>query len=467
MNYKKSALRISRTCDAGPHLLSNPKAFSCKRLMMNNVISLVNNKNLEQLQELYQAPHWIPWFDLNYGGNPEGIFTAACPPEALHALENGIYQYVIHELYKHLLKPASSVLLDKHIKSWHEYPRQRYLQSFDIEGYPRLMFTSGISKLTNLKADDKAGIIFCIVISAIQANGHNIFLNNKQIGEGLHQNITTVFELMLCYRAWLKRKTYWKRNDVTTFYNVQKAIEKMLDLIIKMVPRTDRQSWELAKIHEQLHVAENIQLYGAHENVHTGPQEHNHIENTKKPSKQVQRRKTILDWQLVNRMSEMYIINAASQTFQIANESIEHVSSVSQPGIFEVCPNSGRFSILLTKQGINKKIVVYFKWLSKKQKTMQISNEILSAIICHYGDAIYGNEILGFTEMEKEKTLYRADIDYRGLGCWYDNIMVDWEATNYLITAELRMFFQMENSNQSFALIHSCHDRWIYHSVLS
>ena len=163
----------------------------------------------------------------------------------------------------------------------------------------------------------------------------------------------------------------------------------------------------------------------------------------------------------------MYIINAASQTFQIANESNEHFSSISQPGVFEVCSNSGQFSILLTKQEANKKIVVYFKWLSKKQKTMQISNEILSAIICHYGDAIYGNEILGFTEMEKEKILYRADIDYRGLGCWYDNVMVDWEATDYLIPAELRMFFQMKNSNQSFALIHSCHDRCIYHLVLS
>ena len=49
MNYKKSALRISRTCDAGPHLLSSPKAFSCKWLIMNNVITLVNDKDLGQL----------------------------------------------------------------------------------------------------------------------------------------------------------------------------------------------------------------------------------------------------------------------------------------------------------------------------------------------------------------------------------------------------------------------------------
>ena len=45
----------------------------------------------------------------------------------------------------------------------------------------------------------------------------------------------------------------------------------MLDLIIRMMPRTDGQNWELAKIHEQLHVAENILLFGVHRNAHTGP----------------------------------------------------------------------------------------------------------------------------------------------------------------------------------------------------
>ena len=58
----------------------------------------------------------------------------------------------------------------------------------------------------------------------------------------------------------------------------------MIHLIIELIPRMVGNNWHIAKIHEQLHVAENILLYGAHENVHTGQQEHNHIENTKKPS---------------------------------------------------------------------------------------------------------------------------------------------------------------------------------------
>ena len=60
------------------------------------------------------------------------------------------------------------------------------------------------------------------------------------------------------------------------------------------MPRTEGNEWAICKIHEQLHVAENIKYYCAHNIVHTGPQEHNQIKNTKLPSKQVQRKKLIL-----------------------------------------------------------------------------------------------------------------------------------------------------------------------------
>ena len=104
-------------------------------------------------------------------------------------------------------------------------------------------------------------------------------------------NLLFVFEMMLCYREWLKKDNYLKKSDDLAFWNAKKAIEKLLKSIITLFPRSTRQNWEVAKVHEQLHVAQNIKYFGAHQNVHTGPQEHNHIANTKKPSKLVQRRK--------------------------------------------------------------------------------------------------------------------------------------------------------------------------------
>ena len=108
VHYGKSARRISRMCNAGPNQLSKPEIGSCTRLKMNYIMDLVKDENYEQLYNLYQAQHWIAWFDLDYGGNPEGIFSAACPPEALHALENGIYFHVLKELFQEILNHGSA-----------------------------------------------------------------------------------------------------------------------------------------------------------------------------------------------------------------------------------------------------------------------------------------------------------------------------------------------------------------------
>ena len=144
----------------------------------------------------------------------------------------------------------------------------------------------------------------------------------------LYRNIIYVFELMLCYRAWLKHKTYWKYEDDATMYNAQNAIKQLLNNMVKLMPRSEGNAWAIPKIHEQLHIAENINIYGAHKNVHTGPQEHNHIENSKKPCKQIQQNKSVLDWQLANRMTKKYIVNSAYQMYETRNDENLHVETI-------------------------------------------------------------------------------------------------------------------------------------------
>ena len=87
-------------CNSGSQELSSPTVGACKRLLMNDIIELVYTQNYTALFDLYQNQHWNAWFDLDYGGNPEGIFTAACPPEALHALENGVILHILKEFFQ-------------------------------------------------------------------------------------------------------------------------------------------------------------------------------------------------------------------------------------------------------------------------------------------------------------------------------------------------------------------------------
>ena len=54
------------------------------------------------------------WFKVDFGGCPYGIFSAACPVEPLHALENGLISECIKVLYNKLgsLKKLSQLDID-------------------------------------------------------------------------------------------------------------------------------------------------------------------------------------------------------------------------------------------------------------------------------------------------------------------------------------------------------------------
>lgn len=177
--------------------------------------------------------------------------------------------------------------------------------------------------------------------------------------------------MILCYHAWLKLESYWKQSDTETFDAAQKAIEKLLNQIIELMPRTSGNKWHVAKIHEQLHVAENINFFGAHWNVHTGPQEHNHIFNTKKPSKQVQRKKNTLDWQLANRLSEKYVLNAAFNKFLWLPPSKINFNLEMKNDDIKITPSSSKFKLLIKYE--NGTINVQMDWTTKKIKKIFIS----------------------------------------------------------------------------------------------
>ena len=101
--YGTTAKRISRMCTAGPNQYLQPKHGNCKRLLMSDVADNFKINNTEYLHKLYQNSHWNAWFELDYGGNPEGIFNAVCPHEAPHALGNEIFMHLLKKLIQRII----------------------------------------------------------------------------------------------------------------------------------------------------------------------------------------------------------------------------------------------------------------------------------------------------------------------------------------------------------------------------
>src|SRR5687768_7960138 len=167
--------------------------------------------------------------------------------------------------------------------------------------FPRLLFPDGVSSITDILAGTKIGILFSIIVASLTAEGKHVLLNKANMTPEKYADMIEAFEMLICYWAWLKKDNYWDCNDMGALEHAKTAIKKTVYQLVHLLSRKTGCKWKIPKIHEQLHIAHNIHLFGAHQNIHTGPQEHNHIENTKNLVKRTQQRKAFFDYQLGNR----------------------------------------------------------------------------------------------------------------------------------------------------------------------
>jgi hypothetical protein len=135
---------------------------------------------------------------------------------------------------------------------------------------PRLLWKDGITSLSELTAKYKVGIMFTIVIVSLQDEGKSLF--EEVLGSNARLNdMRQVFQMMLAYWVWLKEETYWVQGDVLLREEARSAIRTMLRDLQNLWPRQSRQGWVKPKNHEQLHVPDDIERFGAVQNYHTGP----------------------------------------------------------------------------------------------------------------------------------------------------------------------------------------------------
>ena len=101
--YLKVAKYICCMCDATPAVYISKEMDNCKLLVMEDIRQLCLNKDEEKLESMLQSVNYQAFFDIDYGGSPGGVFTAACPPEALHLLENGLVLHCLKQLFEKIL----------------------------------------------------------------------------------------------------------------------------------------------------------------------------------------------------------------------------------------------------------------------------------------------------------------------------------------------------------------------------
>ena len=144
-------------------------------MSMIKIQALVASNNVAALKAINQYNVHSAWFDVDYGGCRYGIFSAACPVEALHALENGLIPDAIQVLFTAEMTPAQLGQLDQLAKNLSALARQKYFSSGAEPLMPRLRWSDGISSLSDMPAKYKVGIMFTLVVLTLQDDGLEFF----------------------------------------------------------------------------------------------------------------------------------------------------------------------------------------------------------------------------------------------------------------------------------------------------
>ena len=138
-------------------------------------MDLILANDEEGLKKLNQYNVSNAWFKVDFGGCPYGIFSAACPVEPLHALENGIISDCLKILIAKINSTSDLAELDELARSLTYLPRQEYASSGTNKDMPRLLWPDGISNMNDITAAAKVGRMFTIVALSWTEDGKNYF----------------------------------------------------------------------------------------------------------------------------------------------------------------------------------------------------------------------------------------------------------------------------------------------------
>ena len=108
-----------------------------------------------------------------------------------------------------------------------------------------------------------------LVILAQSAKGWNI-IDNALLNGGNNGivEVLYVFEMVLCFDAWINRTEYWLSTE-NNFYidSSKKSIRMMMNNIKRLLPNTSQsQGWENPKFHLLLHFVDMTERFGSPKN---------------------------------------------------------------------------------------------------------------------------------------------------------------------------------------------------------
>jgi hypothetical protein len=477
--------RLCRTCDISTENCGRTD-IECSRIRVADIKQLYLLQDVQALALLAQRPTYNCFYDIDCGKDPYGVFSMI-HTEGLHALEVGVMKYMVEILLSELPNKKHRTL-DRLIKKMNKYPHQH-----GYTGFPRCTWSEGVTTLTQLTGDQRVGKMFAILLVALTLDGEKFFTENLDGGHTTWERLVYCFTQVLCYWAWLKQDHYWLATDDAACAAATASIKTMMRQLQNLWPRQDGLKWLLTKLHEQFHVPVDIHRNGKPANVHTGPQEANHID-IKKAAKKTQMQKHKIDLQTGERIVDRIILQRSfdrvKETVYNMDQDLEHAERLdADTGEILNSPQKGDGLVRNATKGtvcISQKLVAQqghrqgnrrhrnkrtklpinqvVKWKKTRSgtltKTILYQNHILDFLRDKYFEeyGVVSNDEKGvshrtltmkcFTEYQRNGFVYRCHPLYRKERAYYDWCVVDWKDDNGVTVsyiARIHLFVETPN----------------------
>jgi hypothetical protein len=401
--------------------------------------------------------------DIDFAGFPRGIFGCT-PHDLMHIFLEGVLKYSTRIFINGFLEKHKAAI-DKLVE--HLFGN---LRSSEKKNMPRTCFIKGMTNLTMITADEEVGMALTLLILAQTSEGQEIFdtrltessakqlvldgqvddevvsltdNNNNEPCDSddesmassyasvrtldensetcCHESFVQVMECLLSFWSWYKSKESIPWN-ATSKSKLLFSIRKMIRLVRSVLPREEGHKWKIQKLHELLHIPEDVDNFGSPKNFDCGILENRLIHVGKHNSKFTQKRgPAVFTEQLAQRIHEQQCINKANRCMGIDLEDDGDDSSVvsitSPDAASHVQKHKACYNIYLV--GNN----VFCNWLTK---TRTIVPEVIMNFIGDLMKEHMIDDLEVFTEIIHKQKTYRAHPNYRNGGPWYDWAMIKY-----------------------------------------
>lgn len=295
-SHTRGVSRHCRACTVGfedldrvPDLNNQQEPPCCERIKYSRIHMLTKLGNDDAMQLYSQYKVDLAFNRVSFGGDSQGI-CGATPTEIMHALNQGLMQYVA-QIFLSQLSDSYQNELDKLAGKF----RVALNRQTARRHYPRLDMTFGVTNLAKLTASEQSGVLFSFCALAqvhtswetlqegLQANRTrdlnkrikvltkavkkleaemkkkvNQTAENRTLLKHLNDaivsyqkehneafdpllDILNLFEMLLCFEAWCKKPTFWRLPDEDGWgvYRSKYAISIMLNTVKQVLPRAE------------------------------------------------------------------------------------------------------------------------------------------------------------------------------------------------------------------------------------